>query len=190
MKEPADVVMIPLYALAALAIFGGLFGFPQAWGDLVSVQHSNSLANFLEPIFPASGIHDVDHSMEYRLAASAVGTAGTGALLAWLLYVVWPDLPARIARRSGFAFRTLVNKYWVDEIYDALVVRPLVFLSDRVFYRAIDAGLIDGVTVNGSARLVRGVASHGLKYVQNGLAQSYLFLMIVGALAIVGYLVR
>ena len=111
------------------------------------------------------------------------------AFMAWLLYVVWPDLPARIARHSGFAFRTLVNKYWVDEIYDALVVRPLVFVSDRVLFRAIDAGLIDGLAVNGTARSVRALASHGLKYVQSGLTQGYLLLMVVGTLAIVGYLV-
>jgi len=69
-------------------------------------------------------------------------------------------------------------------------VRPLVWVSDRVLFRLLDAGLIDGVAVNGSARTVRAFASNGLKYAQSGLAQAYIFAMIVGAVAIVGYLVR
>jgi len=83
-----------------------------------------------------------------------------------------------------------VNRYYVDEIYDSLIVRPLVKLSDRVLWRIIDDGVIDGVAVNGTARAVRAIAANGLKYAQSGLAQSYVFFMIAGALAIVGYLLR
>jgi NADH:ubiquinone oxidoreductase subunit 5 (subunit L)/multisubunit Na+/H+ antiporter MnhA subunit len=74
-------------------------------------------------------------------------------------------------------------------VYDALLVRPLVWLSDRVFYRTMDAGFVDGVMVNGSAKAVQSIASRGLKHVQSGLTQSYLFLMVAGTLAIVGWLV-
>ena len=74
--------------------------------------------------------------------------------------------------------------------YDALVVRPTVALSDRVFFRVVDAGLIDRVIVDGSANTVRSFADGVLKRFQTGFAQSYLFLMIVGAIAIVGYLLR
>ena len=76
----------------------------------------------------------------------------------------------------------------MDEIYDAVIVRPLVFVSDKVFFRGIDAGLIDGVGADGSAKAVRGLASGAFKYIQSGLAQGYLFLMVVGTLAIIGYL--
>ena len=62
-------------------------------------------------------------------------------------------------------------------------------ISDRVFFRGIDATLIDEVGANGSARAVRSLASDVLKYLQSGLAQGYLFLMVVGTLAIIGYLV-
>jgi NADH-quinone oxidoreductase subunit L len=84
----------------------------------------------------------------------------------------------------------LLAKYYVDEIYDASVVRPLVAISDRLLYRGIDAKLIDGLAVNGLARSVRALAADGLKYVQTGFAQSYLFLMVVGAFAVVAYLMR
>jgi NADH-quinone oxidoreductase subunit L len=84
----------------------------------------------------------------------------------------------------------VLNKYYVDEFYDAVIVRPLVAVSDRVLYRKIDAGLIDGIGVNGTARGIRAIAANGLKYAQSGLTQSYVIFMIVGAVAIVGYLLR
>ena len=124
------------------------------------------------------------------MAASAVGVAAAGAALAWWLYVRRPELPERIAAALAGAHRLLVNKYYVDEIYDALLVRPLVALSDRVLFRVVDAGIVDGALVNGLARGVQGLASHGLKYAQSGLAQSYIFFMIAGAAALVGYLLR
>jgi NADH:ubiquinone oxidoreductase subunit 5 (subunit L)/multisubunit Na+/H+ antiporter MnhA subunit len=63
-------------------------------------------------------------------------------------------------------------------------------VSDRVLFRVIDAGLIDGALVNGTARGIRGMAAHGLKYVQSGQAQSYIFLMIAGSALLVGWLLR
>jgi NADH-quinone oxidoreductase subunit L len=119
-----------------------------------------------------------------------VAAAATGAFLAWWLYVHRPAWPERIAEKLGGLHRLLVAKYYVDEIYDASVVRPLVVVSNRFLYRGVDAGLIDGLAVNGLARSVRALAANGLKYVQSGFAQSYLFLMVVGAIAIVAYLVR
>jgi len=71
-----------------------------------------------------------------------------------------------------------------------VVVRPLVAVSDRVLFRIIDARLIDGVGVNGTARGIRAFAANGLKYAQSGHTQSYVLFMIVGAVAIVGYLLR
>ena len=76
------------------------------------------------------------------------------------------------------------------EIYDATIVRPLVRVSDRVLYRVIDVGIIDGAGVNGTARAIRDLADRSLKYVQTGFAQSYVFVMLVGAVAVVAYLLR
>jgi len=107
-----------------------------------------------------------------------------------LLYVRRPGVPGWLAAHFSGFYRTLLNKYYIDELYDAVIVRPLVALSDRVLYRNIDAGLIDGIGVNGTARGIRAIAENGLKYAQSGLTQSYIFFMIVGAVAIVGYLLR
>jgi NADH-quinone oxidoreductase subunit L len=184
------VVLNPLWVLAFFSIFAGLGGLPQVWGDLIGVPESNSLGHFLAPALAAVSEHAIDHATEYGLAGLAVAVAGAGALLAWIFYVARPELPARIAAAASGLYRLLLNKYWVDEIYDTLIVRPLVVLSNRVLYRTVDAGLIDGVVVNGSARVVRGFAANGLKYAHSGLTQGYIFFMIVGAAAIVGYLLR
>jgi NADH-quinone oxidoreductase subunit L len=188
--EPSGWVVNPLWLLAVFAAVAGYGGLPQVWGDLFGIDESNSLANFLAPALPAAAPHEISHATEYQLALAAIGMAAAGTLLAFLLYVRWTELPGRLASALSAPYRLLRDKYYVDELYDALLVRPTVWISDRVLFRVVDAGLIDGLAVNGSARGVRALAANGLKYLQTGFTQSYIFLMIVGTAAIVGYLLR
>ena len=189
--EVGPVMLWPLYGLAFFSIISGYVGLPQLWGDLLfGIDESDSLGRFLRPVLTRVETEHLDHATELGIAGSAVAVAAAGAALAWWLYVRQPELPDRIAATFRGAYELLVNKYYVDEIYDALFVRPLVAVSDRVLFRVVDAGLVDGVMVNGTARGVRALAAHGLKYAQSGLAQTYVFFMIVGAAALVGYLVR
>jgi NADH-quinone oxidoreductase subunit L len=190
LHDAAPVVINPLWVLAFFSVFAGLFGLPQVWGDLIGVPNSNSLDHFLEPALAAREHHALEHATEYALAGLAVGAAGAGALLAFVLYVARPELPDRLARSFSGLYGLLRDKYRVDELYDAVIVRPLVRVSDRLLFRGIDAGLIDGLAVNGTAQLVRGLAANGLKYAHSGLVQGYIFLMIVGAAAVVGFLLR
>jgi NADH-quinone oxidoreductase subunit L len=189
-EDPNGFVLNPLWVLAFFSVFAGLAGLPQVWGDIIGIEESNSLANFLEPALVAAEPHLIEHSTELWMAAAAVGIALAGTGLAWLLYIRKPGVPGWLAAHLSGLYRTLHNKYYVDEFYDAVIVRPLVALSDRVLYRVIDARMIDGIGVNGLARGVRAIAADGLKYAQSGLTQSYVFFMIVGAVAIVGYLLR
>ncbi len=192
-RDPSGVVLNPLWVLAFFTAFAGFVGLPQVWGDLIGVENSNSLGNFLAPALAARGpfpLDEVSHATEYGIASVAFGMSVAGFALAWLLYVKRPDLPGRIESALAGSYRLLVNKYYVDELYDAVVVRPLVKLSDRLLWRIVDDGAIDGVAINGTARAVRALAANGLKYAQSGLTQSYLFIMIVGSAAIVGYLLR
>jgi NADH-quinone oxidoreductase subunit L len=189
-REPASSVMVPLYVLAFLSIFAGLAGLPQVYGDWLGIPESNSLANFLSETVHRGEEHSVSHASELGLAGLAVLAAALGAWLAAWLYVWSPGLPARIRARAGALHRLLVHKYYVDEIYDALLVRPLVAISERLLYRGVDAGLIDGVAVNGTALAVRGLAAHVLKYAQAGLAQGYLVTMVAGAVALLAWLLR
>jgi len=186
-QEPPAVVLGPLYVLAFFSIVAGFAGLPQVYGDWLGVPESNSLGNFLRSVVRQSE-HHVAHSTELLLALAAIGAAVLGTGLAWLLYVARPELPARIRTSAGALHRLIANKYYVDEIYDALLVRPLIAISDRALFRGIDAGLIDGALVNGSARTVRAMADDALKYLQGGLAQGYLVTMVAGAFVLLAWL--
>jgi NADH-quinone oxidoreductase subunit L len=187
-SEPASVVLTPLYVLAVLAVLGGMIGVPQIYGDWLGISDSHSLANFLVPLLAAAEPHELEQVTEYGMAAAAIGMATLGLLAAWWLYVRQPALPGRIVASVSGLHAMLLNKYWVDEAYDALFVRPLVRFSDSVLYRFIDARAIDGFAVNGLARSIRAFASGGLKHLQSGLPQTYVFTMIAGTIAILAYL--
>jgi NADH-quinone oxidoreductase subunit L len=181
---PASTVMVPLYVLALLSVFGGLLGPSEAF---IPLEDANSFANFLAPVVGAAG-HEVEHATERWLALAATSAAAAGVLLAWWLYLRNPALPGWIRERAGLLYRAVANKYWVDELYDAVLVRPLVAFSDLVLHRGVDAGLIDGAGVNGAGRAVRGLAGGVLRRLQSGLAQGYLLVMVIGSVVLLGWL--
>ncbi|MGI9432776.1 MAG: NADH-quinone oxidoreductase subunit L [Myxococcota bacterium] len=183
--EKTPVLMVPLFVLAALSIFGGYLGPSEAY---IPLEGANSFANFLKPAFPPAVPHEFPHRTEFWMGIGAFGVAVIGMLLAVWLYLRRPDLPERIAASSGFLHRALVNQYWVDQAYDAALVRPLVALSDEVLHQGIDVGVIDGAGVNGVAYSVRSFANDVLRYLQTGLVQGYLVAVVIGACVLVGWL--
>jgi NADH-quinone oxidoreductase subunit L len=194
--EPASTVTYPLIVLALLSIFGGLVLGPATaldpfiWGfHVLSPDQGNAFARFLAPALSLTA-HEVSASEERLLAARSVLVAGLGGLAAALLYVWRPALPARIRGALRPIHKLVEAKYYVDELYDRVFVRPLVATSERVLYRFLDAGLIDGVLVNGAAATLRGLTSGLLKYAQSGFAQSYLGWMALGTAGLLYFLVR
>ena len=187
-QEPAATVTSPLVVLAVLSVLGGAIGLSQLWGDLIGIPHSNSLLNFFQGVVTEHA-HHVGHSTELTLAGAAVAAMAVGFAFAYWLYVASPGLPEKIRGGLGPVFRLVRDKYYIDELYDAVIVRPLVRFSDRVLFRWIDAGLIDGLGANGSAQVVRASAGRVLKYAQSGLTQGYLFAMVVGTVAVIAWLV-
>ena len=180
--------------LALASIFGGFLGPAAALNPLlgalnISPEDSNSFANFLAPVL-SNVVHEVTHSEERLLALYSVGVAAVGAALAYWMYVLAPAVPAAIRTSLAGMHKLVVNKYYVDELYDRVFVRPLVAISERVLHRFIDVGLIDGVLVNGSAAMLRGLTNGLLKYAQSGFAQSYLGWMALGTVGLLYYLVR
>jgi NADH-quinone oxidoreductase subunit L len=187
--EPHWTVLAPLVVLALFSFGAGFFGLPQIWGDMLGIPDSNALGGFLHGVLPHPE-HTIDHATELRLALLAIGAALVGTLAAAWMYVWSPGVPAAIRSIAGPLHRLVENKYYVDQIYDALIVRPLVFVSDKLLYRVVDAGVIDGAFVNGTALGVRGLAAGVLKYAQSGLTQGYLITMVVGTLLIVVWMLR
>ena len=162
---------------------------PDIWGELFfGIPRSISLLYFLEPI-ASSAAHDVSHLREILLALLALSIAGIGILFAAIFYFYRTDLVEGATARLRPLYALLANKFWIDELYDRTIVQPMLRVADRVLFRRIDAALIDGIAVDGTARAVRAIADRGLKYAQNGLTQAYVFLMLLGSVALLGYLV-
>jgi NADH-quinone oxidoreductase subunit L len=127
--------------------------------------------------------------IELFLVGAAVAIGALGLLAGWWATLRRPILPADAAAAdTGFA-RILFRKYYVDEIYDALIVRPVVWLSRFVLWKGVDQGVVDGAAVNGSARLSRGLGWLGSQ-LQTGQVGVYVVLFLVGALWILRVVIR
>ncbi|MEN6536390.1 MAG: NADH-quinone oxidoreductase subunit L [Bryobacteraceae bacterium] len=159
--ESPAVMTLPLVALGLLSLAGGYFNVPR----------------FLDPLFP---VEEEGHSA--ILVAISVISGFAGIALAWLFYVARPGLADSAASGFGALYRWVYNKYYVDEAYDAAVVQPIVNGSDRILWRGIDVGVIDGV-VNGIGNRARGLGGT-LKLFQSGNIRSYAAWVLAGAVIV------
>jgi NADH-quinone oxidoreductase subunit L len=114
-----------------------------------------------------------------------IALAGIGLARAW--YTKMPEVPKRVAQRIPTLYRILLNKYYVDEVYDATVVTPLVKGSEGLLWKVVDGRMIDGL-VNGTARAV-AAAGRTLRMVQTGVVHNYMLLFIAGVVMILGWLI-
>ena len=172
----------PLVILAVLSIFGGWFALPSFFGG------ADYIANFLSPVFAAhdatEGLSEAAaHSLELTLAGVAVLTATVGFFIAFWLYLKQPGKPEQLAKSLKGIYTTLYNKYYVDELYAAVVVRPLMWLSENVLWKLVDVEAIDG-TVNGIAHGATAVGDT-VRHTQSGNTRSYAVWVVVGALAVI-----
>jgi NADH-quinone oxidoreductase subunit L len=172
----------PLVILAVLSIFGGWFALPSFFGG------ADLFDNFLSPVFGARGevqglSEAAAHSLEITLAIVAVATATVGFFVAFWLYLKQPGKPAELAKSLKGGYTTLYNKYYVDELYAAAIVRPLVWLSENVLWKVVDVEAIDG-TVNGIAHGATGLGDT-VRHTQSGNTRSYAVWVVVGALAVI-----
>jgi len=131
------------------------------------------------------GGHDLSHLiLEWGLMAASLILALLGIGIAYFLYLVDPKTPVEIASQFKRLYRTLYNKYFVDELYDAVFVQPIVRGSQWLWH-ACDDWFIDGMA-NGSARVVGGFSAV-LKRVQTGYVQQYVVIMLVGVVVLIAY---
>jgi NADH-quinone oxidoreductase subunit L len=117
------------------------------------------------------------------LVSSVIALTGIG--LAWFFFVQRPSLADAVARSAAPLHRLLLNKYYVDELYDSAVVQPVKGLSERVLWRVVDADIIDGA-VNGAGSFVSG-ASSVLRRWQSGSVRGYAVSLFFGVVAILAY---
>ena len=177
-ESPPSMTM-PLIVLAMLSIVGGYVGLPEHW------LWGNTFGAFLEPVLGT--VHEGAHLTEvteYALMGVSVLVALIGLAIAYTFYIVYPGLPDFLAWRARGAYDLIYHKYYVDELYDLLFVRPTLAISTWL-WRVFDAGFVDGL-VNGTAEAV-GANSSLWRRLQTGNVQHYAVSMLLGALAILGY---
>ena len=181
--ESPKSMLVPLMILAVLSIIGGWMAAPAFWGG------PDYFAKFLEPVFAPSSVGSAEaaeataHALETPLAVVAVVTALLGFAVAFWLYLKQPGKPEALAKSMRGAYTTLLNKYYVDEIYAALVVTPLLWISRTVLWQTVDVRAIDG-TVNGIADGATDIGD-GVRHTQSGNTRSYAVWMVIGALVII-----
>ncbi len=132
--ESPMVMLVPLMILALLSLVGGLVG----WG--------NHFEHFLAPVFGAGSevaAESGTSTTEWILMGVSVAVALLGWWLAYLLYVKRQDLPQKIADAFGGFYMAVVHKYYIDELYAALFVKPLVEGSTRILWQGVDRKIID-----------------------------------------------
>ena len=174
-----------LIVLAIGSVVAGYVGVPHALGG------SNMIETFLHPAFVAPGApHEAaavhgDTGTELMLMALSVGLALAGIGLAFYFWNRNRPAADNMARRFGPLYRLLLNKYYVDEIYDAAIVQPIKLLSTGGLWKGVDAGAIDGA-VNGVGGLVR-TGSGALRRLQTGSIRAYAASLFLGAVMILGY---
>jgi NADH-quinone oxidoreductase subunit L len=110
-----------------------------------------------------------------------------GLYLAWLLYLRRPELPDQIAASLHSLYAAVANKYWIDELYAWIFVKPLIAISGTVFWRGIDQGIIDA-TIDGSADGARELSDE-VRQMQSGNLRSYAGWIAIGATAVIAYMV-
>jgi NADH-quinone oxidoreductase subunit L len=136
---------------------------------------------------PANGGAPGDHAAELGLMAFSSGIALAGIGIAAYFFLRNKGAADRVAASFAGAHRVLLNKYYVDEFYNAVVVQPIKRVSDRALWRVVDAGVIDGA-VNGAGSFVNG-ASAILRRLQTGSMRAYALSVFVGVVLILGYYV-
>jgi len=185
--ESPRVMIVPLVLLAVLAFLGGYMGLPHFLGG-------SAVEGFLSPVFAAEegthavevGAHTAGVGLEVAFLGISVVVALAGIGLAYFMYVARPTVPVALARGLGPLYILLSNKYYIDELYMAVLVNPLKGLAGWLA-RVFDARGIDGL-VNGLAAFF-GWSGQTTRQVQTGSVRHYALSILLGVVVMVGYFV-
>jgi NADH-quinone oxidoreductase subunit L len=148
--------------------------------------------HFLEPVLGHAQEHAValttfaeNHVVEWAFAGISVLVATLGLLLARALYLGKSETPSRLAATYKGAYQTLLNKYYVDELYESVVIKPIHAFS-TFLWKIIDVVLVDKILVLGAPKVLRGVGG-ALRMLQSGNVQTYAFWIFIGFAALLLY---
>ena len=187
LHEAPPVMTGPLVVLGVLSVIGGALNIPELFGGNAFLEHwlepVTSLARRLQPAV------ELAHRTEWALVVGAVLVAALGIVGAFRLLKPEALVPARLAPPETGLGRLLWKKWYVDELYDALIVRPLVWLSREVLWNIVDQRIVDGLLVNGTAKAARAAGWLGSR-LQTGEVGAYVVLFVLGVWAVIVAAVR
>jgi NADH-quinone oxidoreductase subunit L len=161
--ESPWVMLGPLVILAILSVIGGWMGWPEGLGG------GNWFGHWLNAGLGTAEAGGGSKSLELTLACVSTLVALTGWLAAHVMYYAKPELPAQVTARMRALYVLVAKKYWVDEIYDAVVVAPVLFVARYLLHALIDRGVIDGgglaagYTAQGFGALVARIQSGNIR---------------------------
>jgi NADH-quinone oxidoreductase subunit L len=182
--EPHESPMVMLWPLAILAVLSVVGGF---------VGYGGHFEHFLDPVFQAGQAAQepvreaASKTLEYSLMGVSIAVAFLGWFAAYMLYSSRPELPARITKSLGGLYEAVLHKYYIDEIYAALFVKPLINGSTEILWHGVDQGVIDA-TVNNAADAARHVSDEA-RHMQSGNLRSYAGWIAAGGAVVIAYMV-
>ncbi len=182
--EAPPSMTVPLVVLAFLSAVAGFLGMPEVFGE-----HANRIAAFLQPVFPRIGLasaeapeHALSAVTEWVLIGASVAFAVVGILVAWNWYARKRGEPAeRVAASFPALYRLVVEKFRIDDLYDALFVKPFAWLA-RMLWKVVDVLIIDGV-LNAGAFIVELIGDV-LRFLQTGNVRNYALTFLIGIVAL------
>jgi NADH-quinone oxidoreductase subunit L len=201
--DSPKVMVVPLAILAVLSVIGGYVGVPGSLGG------NNQFDKFLGPVFHGSAPANAQNaavgekaapeeetegnepkkaaSAELMCTAISVVVALLGFGLAWQLYYRNPQLPDKIAASMSGAYQTLLHKYYLDELYGALFVKPLIDGSTRILWQGVDRKIIDAAVndAGDGAKLVSDIVRH----MQSGNIRSYAGWVAAGSAVVIAFMI-
>jgi NADH-quinone oxidoreductase subunit L len=181
-ESPASMTL-PLIVLAVLSAVGGFMGAPMFVGKHYLADYLAPIFTYSKQILPAAFTTEPKHSTELMLMGISVLVAVVGIVLAYVQYVARAQRPAEDDAQRSAPENLVYHKYYIDELYDNLIVKPVMALSTGL-YKFVENGIIDPIA-NGVGRVTLA-GGQLLRNVQTGSVETYLILMVIGIVLILG----
>jgi NADH-quinone oxidoreductase subunit L len=182
LHESPKAMTIPLVLLAIGAVAAGWVGIPPLVGEMLGIEHSDKFGEFLAPVL-GHPTGEGTHSEELGVMGMSILVGLAGIAFSAFMYLRKTDLPARLASTLSWPYKVLWNKYYVDEFYSFIIVRPTFWVAKSVIVAVTDGKIIEGI-VNGVPRAI-GLFGEKIRRVQSGVAQYYAAAMVFGLVIIV-----
>lgn len=175
--ESPNVMLVPLYVLAVGAVLAGVVFYGMFFHEVEHIEHF-----FAGAIYVDHEIIEAAHHVPLWVKWSATISMIIGFVAAWYMYIKRPDVPGKLAASNPGLYQFLLNKWYFDELYNTIFVRPALWIG-RAVWHGFDDWLVDGKIAEGLGRRVQNVTSWVVK-LQSGYLYHYAFAMLIGIAAL------